>query len=215
MLKHMRRMLLVFSANRMDVIPVVERAGTLLPIINLPTDSPFPGQAQRYYPQCRPCSNLQGGLLSRMTGRNGRHLSSSQAIVTHSSTLRLYHLFLPVPLILPLLKDSTDTGPDNSGSSSHSSVQLRSVEHNGSRTAGVSRGTPKRHVGTQTDAMVPTGNRSGNEDDLDELPPIEAIPRKLYHCVKRYLGLFPGEVGQMYALLHVCLVLAAVSNLLT
>ena len=98
---------------------------------------------------------------------------------------------------------------------SHSSVQLRSVEHTGSSTAGVGRGTPNCYVGTQTDTMVPTGNRSGNEDDTDELPPIEAIPHKLNHCLKRYLGLFPGEVGQMHALLHVCLVLAAVSNLLT
>ena len=98
---------------------------------------------------------------------------------------------------------------------SHSSVQLRSVEHTGSSTAGVGRGTPNCHVGTQTDTMVPTVNRSGDEDDTDELPPIEAVPHKLYHCLKRYLGLFPGEVGQMYALLHVCLVLAAVFNLLT
>ena len=99
---------------------------------------------------------------------------------------------------------------------SRSSVQLRSVEPTGSSTAGVDRGTPNCHVGTQTDTVVPTGNRSGDEDDSDELPPIEAVrPRKLYHCLKRYLGLFPGEVGQMYALLHVCLVLAAVSNLLT
>ena len=62
---------------------------------------------------------------------------------------------------------------------SHSSVQLRSVEHTGSSTAGVGRGTPKGHVGTQTDTMVPTGNRSGDEDDTDELPPIEVVPRKL------------------------------------
>ena len=179
-----------------------------------PNSLSIPGQAQRFYPQCRPCSNLQGSLLSRITGRSRRRLSSSQAVVTHCSTLRLYHLFLPVPLILPLLKGSTNTGADSDGSS-HSSVQLGSVEHSGSSTAGVGRGTPKCHVGTQTDAVVPIGNRSGNEDDPDELPPIEAIPRKLYHCVKRYLGLFPGEVGQMYALFHVCLVLAAVSNLLT
>ena len=98
---------------------------------------------------------------------------------------------------------------------SHSSVQLRSVEHTGSSTAGVGRGTSNCHVGTQTDTMVPTGNRRGDEDDTDELPPIEAVLRKLYHCVKNYLGLFQGEVGQMYALLHVYLVLAAVSNLLT
>ena len=100
---------------------------------------------------------------------------------------------------------------------SHSSVQLRSVEHTGAAQQVLVEVLSIVMLGHKLILyMVPTGNRSKNEDDTDELRPIEAVrPCKLYHCLKRYLGLFPGEVGQMYALLHVCLVLAAVSNLLT
>lgn len=49
----------------------------------------------RFYPHCLRCSNRQGGLLSK---------SSSKYIVTHPFSLRLYHVFLPLPLGLAYLK---------------------------------------------------------------------------------------------------------------
>ena len=78
-------------------------------------------------------------------------------------------------------------------------------------------GASKRHVGTQTDFADISSWNGDDDDDIGEyLSPIEQIPRKLYQCVRAYLGLFPGDIGQMYiiyALFHVCLVLAALSNL--
>ena len=53
---------------------------------------------QFFYPQCYKCSSLQGGSLN-----NG---SKSKAIVTHPLSLRLYHLFLPVPFVVAYLKSS-------------------------------------------------------------------------------------------------------------
>ena len=53
---------------------------------------------QFFYPQCYKCSSLQGGSLN--------NVSKSKAIVTHPLSLRLYHLFLPVPFVVAYLKSS-------------------------------------------------------------------------------------------------------------
>lgn len=68
-------------------------------------------EIQRFYPHCDKCSGLQGGVLS------GNSKSDSMALITHPFSLRLYHLFLPVPLGLALLRPflmlSRDDKPTN------------------------------------------------------------------------------------------------------
>ena len=53
---------------------------------------------QFFYPQCYSCSSMQGGLL------NGG--SRSKLIITHPFSLRLYHVFLPVPFAMAYLKST-------------------------------------------------------------------------------------------------------------
>ena len=53
---------------------------------------------QFFYPQCYNCSSMQGGLL------NGGN--QSKAIIAHPFSLRLYHVFLPVPFTIAYLKSS-------------------------------------------------------------------------------------------------------------
>ena len=54
--------------------------------------------AQRFYPQCQPCSSSQGGILSLNVPPSG------SAVRTHVTRLRLHHLFLPLPLVLLYFK---------------------------------------------------------------------------------------------------------------
>lgn len=56
---------------------------------------------QRFYPQCKKCSNCQGGLLS--TSKNPSQ--KRKAFVTHASSLRVYHIFLPLPLVIFCTKE--------------------------------------------------------------------------------------------------------------
>ena len=58
---------------------------------------PYGGGVQRFYPQCDRCSGLQGGLVSCTK-------ASAKSLVTHFTSLRAYHFFLPVPLALGYLK---------------------------------------------------------------------------------------------------------------
>ena len=125
-------------------------------------------------------------------------------------------MFLPIPLILPLLKMSGNSTTDNGGSPGM--FQSANVQSACSNMSDISTGVSvtKYHVGTQTDITGIADNGSGNGDAADyddDLSPIEMIPCKLFNCFKTYLRLFPGDIGQMYALFHVCVVLAAVSNL--
>ncbi|XP_062520768.1 uncharacterized protein LOC134195708 [Corticium candelabrum] len=53
-----------------------------------PTALAREGEKQVYYPQCAKCSAQQGGVVSQRTIQ----------IVTHGTSLRLYHLWMPVPL---------------------------------------------------------------------------------------------------------------------
>ena len=68
-------------------------------------DLPSPGSAENgakvkqfFYPQCYECSSMQGGLL------NGG--PQSKLIITHPFSLRLYHLFLPLPFTIAYLKST-------------------------------------------------------------------------------------------------------------
>ena len=56
---------------------------------------------QRFYPQCRQCSQLQGGVLAQTKESSIR--SHPKSIRTHLS-LRPYHLFLPLPFVITCLK---------------------------------------------------------------------------------------------------------------
>ena len=64
-----------------------------------------PGELMRFYPHCGRCSSLQGNALSRIK-------PSRVAVCTHSS-LRMYHLFLPIPLFMTMLKQNAIPTTDN------------------------------------------------------------------------------------------------------
>ena len=57
---------------------------------------------QYFYPQCFNCSSMQGGMLN-----SG---NPSKAIIVHPFSLRLYHVFLPVPFVISHLKSSLQEG---------------------------------------------------------------------------------------------------------
>lgn len=67
------------------------------------------GQTQVFYPQCQRCSAVQGGAVAQ----------GSNYVVTHGTSLRLYHLWIPVPLAWFGLKYAKS---DQQGSNSQSSV---------------------------------------------------------------------------------------------
>ena len=50
-------------------------------------------------------------------------------------------------------------------------------------------------------------------EDSGDLFSLEAVPLRVLQAVRGYLRLFPGDVGQVYAMVHVCVLLVAVSNL--
>ncbi|XP_019857101.1 PREDICTED: uncharacterized protein LOC109585453 [Amphimedon queenslandica] len=58
---------------------------------------PHGGGVQRFYPQCDKCSGLQGGLVTN-------NKPNPKSLVTHITSLRAYHFFLPVPLAFGYLK---------------------------------------------------------------------------------------------------------------
>ncbi|XP_065896548.1 uncharacterized protein [Dysidea avara] len=59
-----------------------------------------PGELLRFYPHCRKCASLQGSALSPL-----KH--ARVAVRTHAVTsLRLYHLFLPVPFLVEQFRRS-------------------------------------------------------------------------------------------------------------
>lgn len=70
------------------------------------------GIAQRFFPHCGQCASRQGGTLGSKTGKALSKLS----IVVHPFSLRLYHLFLPVPFGVAFVKSQYSSG-------SHDSVQ--------------------------------------------------------------------------------------------
>ena len=58
---------------------------------------------QFFYPQCKKCSSLQGGFLNQSE-------NEARAIVAHPLSLRLYHVFIPVPLLVAYLKSRLQEG---------------------------------------------------------------------------------------------------------
>lgn len=58
-----------------------------------------PGQSQKFFPQCKRCSNLQGGDLAQL--RNPA--ATAAPLVTHATALRWYHLWLPIGPVLSVL----------------------------------------------------------------------------------------------------------------
>jgi len=49
--------------------------------------------SQRFYPHCSRCSAQQGGVLSKSNAKNPR------SIINHFSSIRVHHLFLPMPFL--------------------------------------------------------------------------------------------------------------------
>ena len=81
------------------------RSGKFISDHQPPIKLSSPGELLKFYPHCRRCASLQGNALSRIR-------PSRVAVRTHTS-LRLYHLFLPMPLFMTMFKQShiitTDT----------------------------------------------------------------------------------------------------------
>lgn len=96
---------------------------------------------QWFYPQCQHCSSVQGGLLA---GKNGMLAPKSlKAVRTHVTSLKLYHLFLPLPFMVAYIRSTTsqadgqesrDHKPDEKDGqkSNHLSVQTSEGEKHGS-----------------------------------------------------------------------------------
>ena len=57
---------------------------------------------QQFFPQCTRCSNLQGSVVAAYLKQS---MSGVMSIVTHSSRLRLYHVFLQLPAAVIYLKE--------------------------------------------------------------------------------------------------------------
>ena len=51
---------------------------------------------QKLYPQCKKCSGMQGSLIAQN--------STSHAVSAHPLSLRLYHVFLPIPFAIAYFK---------------------------------------------------------------------------------------------------------------
>ena len=176
-----------------------------------------PGARQSFFAHCRSCSVRQGGVL-----RNVKSWRSPNAVITHGSSLRLYHLFLPVPLFVPFVKNVLSSGREEDLSSRNTVPALQNASDLvGSERDSVSgeEQQQQQSIGTQTDvsgAEAKTG--VGTEgilewEDSGDLFSLEAVPLRVLQAVRGYLRLFPGDVGQVYAMVHVCVLLVAVSNL--
>ena len=81
------------------------KAGKFISDHQPPIKLSSPGELLRFYPHCKKCSLLQGSALSRVQ-------PSRVAVRTHSSP-RLYHLFLPIPLVMTMFKQSNVTASVN------------------------------------------------------------------------------------------------------
>ncbi|KAJ7376366.1 hypothetical protein OS493_035111 [Desmophyllum pertusum] len=73
------------------------------------------GQRQWFYPQCTSCSSLQGAAVSSM--------SRLLRVKTHGSSLRLYHLWLPLPIPLALLRNYVSDKSDMQDSDIGSDIE--------------------------------------------------------------------------------------------
>ena len=94
------------------------RSGKFIADHQPPIKLSSPGELLKFYPHCRKCSSLQGNALSRIK-------PSRVAVRTHTS-LRLYHLFLPIPLFMTMLKQS-DTTSDTEQSTTEQVVVTNTV----------------------------------------------------------------------------------------
>ena len=177
-----------------------------------------PGVRQSFFAQCRSCSVRQGTVLSR-SGVNS--MRNPNAVVTHGSSLRLYHLFLPVPLLVPFVRGLLSSGVEEDMSSASTVTALQGAAEVDGRNRNYlsSQQLQQQSVGTQTDVSgaateVGVGAEGIPEwEDSGDLLSVEAASLRVLQAMRGYLRLFPGDVGQVYAMLHVCVLLAALSNL--
>lgn len=101
----------------------------LVRVVNENTIAKENSVLQKFYPQCQKCSNQQAASLRG----NDKHLS----LVTHPFSLRLYHLFLPLPLALVYLKsylsepvvEATSVVPVTPSAISSAEVLSESIPH--------------------------------------------------------------------------------------
>ena len=171
----------------------------------------IPGTLQRFYPHCRRCSSLQGGLL------RSSNLSSSKAVVTHGSALRLYHLFLPLPLFVPVIAQYVRVeGLSGGGSPSTELVTEDSSSKSSDPLSNPNQTTTSDKNNPSIKMTEEKAVQTVEEEEIEETVPlttIEVVPVKALHYIREYLSIFPSGSGQVYALVHVCILLASVSNL--
>ena len=79
-----------------------------------------PSLVQKFYPHCSKCSSRQGVSIANQ--QNG--------IVTHPFSLRLYHLFMPVPFAIAYLKSAANEAVNLAklSSSDSSEIETKQVE---------------------------------------------------------------------------------------
>ena len=110
------------------------------PSKTLPLDSS--GILQKFYPHCQRCASIQGGVVS------GNNISRS--IRTHYLSLRLYHLFVPVPFGIAYLKTG-DYDTVETASESHERIECTEVA---AQTEDDLKTTLRRMVDTDLSSLI-------------------------------------------------------------
>ena len=129
---------------------------------------------QKFYPQCQKCSTLQGAVVN-----NGVTLNS-KAIRSHPLGLRLYHLFLPLPLGISYWKSSSATQGD---ALTGAAVEVKEVY---------------KETSTQTTKLTPSGKSTFRnmlvDSDFSELVtdfPLLIIWRRIIDFLESFRN--PGD----------------------
>ena len=147
---------------------------------------------QYFYPQCYECSSMQGGLLN-----NGG--KPSKAIVTHPLSLRLYHIFLPVPFAVAYLSTSLQDGvPSIAKLATNSGHVLKNFSSN---AVDISQETAEKTTQTLKGSMAIASSRSKNtlhslirESDISELVsnfPLLIVWKRAVHFLDSFKN--PGD----------------------
>ena len=113
---------------------------------------------QRFYPQCVSCSHKQGGLLAAQNGISA--LKHPRAIVTHGNSLRLYHLFLPMPFFMTFTR-AVRKSPEPSPAKS------RRLDHKADQTSNEKKEEKKSQSSSKKEKVVPV-EKTGSEKEVVE-----------------------------------------------
>ena len=144
--------------------------------------------SQRFYPQCNRCSRQQGGVLSS----NGKFAAfNPKSIQTHPLSLRVYHTFLPLPLVFAYLYRGTKEDEEMS----EQLVEVIVVNQHG------------REVAVQTTSKR-TLHKFIHESDIEEL--VNNFPlRIVWQKIVQFLDSFRNAGDAFHVTLWSFMIIAA------